>query len=53
MGYVIGESIQPTATERTNARLIVEDNIGDLYTVYYNNGRNCKEEKREDREGNN
>lgn len=35
---IIGESTQSTATERNNARLIVEDNNGDLHVVYYDNG---------------
>jgi hypothetical protein len=34
----VGESLQSTATERNNARLIVEDNSGKLHVVYYNNG---------------
>ena len=39
MGYsIIGESLQTTATERNNARLILEDNIGTLHVVYYDNG---------------
>ena len=35
---IIGESTQSTATERNNARLIVEDEMGHLHIVYYNNG---------------
>ncbi|MEA3505681.1 MAG: T9SS type A sorting domain-containing protein [Bacteroidota bacterium] len=35
---LIGTSTQSTATERNNARLIVEDHNGDLHTAYYNNG---------------
>ncbi len=35
---IIGESSQSSATERNNARLIVEDNNGDLHVVYYDNG---------------
>ena len=35
---VIGKSTQSTATERNNARLIVEDLTGALHIVYYNNG---------------
>lgn len=35
---IIGESVQSTATERNNARLIVEDSNGYLHVVYYNNG---------------
>ncbi|MDD2563280.1 MAG: T9SS type A sorting domain-containing protein [Salinivirgaceae bacterium] len=35
---IIGQSSQSTATERNNARLIVEDNSGRLHVVYYNNG---------------
>ena len=34
----ISESTQSSATERNNARLIVEDNSGNLHVVYYNNG---------------
>ncbi|MDD4671690.1 MAG: T9SS type A sorting domain-containing protein [Bacteroidales bacterium] len=34
----VGHSIQNTATERNNARLIVEDNSGKLHVVYYDNG---------------
>ncbi|MCD4790467.1 MAG: hypothetical protein K8R37_10740, partial [Bacteroidales bacterium] len=34
----IGESTQSSATERNNARLIVEDNNGNLHVAYYNNG---------------
>ena len=34
----IAESVQSTATERNNARLIAEDNNGDLHIVYYDNG---------------
>lgn len=34
----IGQSLQNTATERNNARLIVEDNFGKLHVVYYNSG---------------
>jgi len=35
---IIGESTQSTATERNNARLIVEDNNGNLHVAYYDNG---------------
>jgi len=35
---VIAESGQSTATERNNARLIVEDQDGILHVVYYDNG---------------
>ena len=35
---MIAESSQSTATERNNARLIVEDQDGILHVVYYNNG---------------
>ncbi len=35
---IIAESTQSTATERNNARLIVEDQDGILHVVYYNNG---------------
>jgi len=35
---VIAESAQATATERNNARLIVEDQDGILHVVYYDNG---------------
>ena len=35
---IIGESSQSSATERNNARLIVEDNNGDLHIAYYDNG---------------
>jgi len=35
---IIAESTQSTATERNNARLIAEDNNGDLHVVYYDNG---------------
>ena len=34
----IGESTQSSATERNNARLIVEDNNGILHVAYYDNG---------------
>ncbi len=34
----IAESVQSTATERNNARLVAEDNNGDLHVVYYDNG---------------
>ncbi len=34
----IGESTQASATERNNARLIVEDTNGNLHIVYYDNG---------------
>lgn len=34
----IGESVQSLATERNNARLIVEDDNGDLHVAYYDNG---------------
>ncbi|MCD4793590.1 MAG: T9SS type A sorting domain-containing protein [Bacteroidales bacterium] len=42
-GYInaqifIGESVQSSATERNNARLIAEDSNGDLHVVYYDNG---------------
>ncbi len=32
---VVGESYQSTATERNNARLVVEDLVGSLHVVYY------------------
>ncbi len=35
---IVGTSTQSTATERNNARLIVEDNNGDLHVAYYDNG---------------
>ncbi|MCD4820006.1 MAG: T9SS type A sorting domain-containing protein [Candidatus Cloacimonetes bacterium] len=35
---VVAQSSQSTATERNNARLIVEDQNGILHVVYYNNG---------------
>ncbi len=35
---IITESTQSTATERNNARLIIEDNSGNLHVVYYDNG---------------
>lgn len=35
---VIGTSTQSTATERCNARLIVEDLTGTFHVVYYDNG---------------
>jgi hypothetical protein len=34
----IGDSTLSSATERNNARLIVEDNIGNLHIAYYDNG---------------
>jgi hypothetical protein len=34
-GTVVGESYQSTATERNNARLVVEDLVGNLHVVYY------------------
>jgi len=34
----IGESTQSSATERNNARLIVEDDSGNLHVAYYDNG---------------
>lgn len=35
---VIGSSVQSTATERCNARLIAEDLAGTYHAVYYDNG---------------
>ena len=35
---IIGEGTQSTATERNNARLIVEDSNGNLHVTYYDNG---------------
>lgn len=35
---MIAESSQSTATERNNARLIVEDQVGILHVVFYDNG---------------
>ena len=35
---IIEGSTQSTATERNNARLIVEDNNGNLHVTYYDNG---------------
>ena len=35
---VVAESTQSTATERNNARLIVEDQNGILHVVYYDDG---------------
>lgn len=35
---IIGSSTQPTATERCNARLILEDLAGTYHVVYYANG---------------
>ncbi len=32
---IVGESFESTATERNNARLVVEDLAGDLHVVYY------------------